>query len=686
MKEKIHAAQFKPATKRSRFNVTFAVTPLFFFLAISLLVSLSLWFVLTARSISIVTIPQQAQINMDSWLALNLGNNWLVRPGEHAFSVEAKGYESLTYPYQVTDARIQKLSVALTPLPGDLVVALSPKMSGQIFVDGKLFGKVPGVIENIPAGLRQMRIEVERYLDHEIELRIKGRGIEEILEVNLLPGWAKIKLDSDPALADFYVEGERIGPTPQTYEVLQGLREIKLKSKGFKTWTKEIEVTAGIPINMGTIPLAKADGVIVIKSEPSGATVSIDNNFYGKTPVKLELSPSVKHEVVLVKEGYKNATQSIAVESAKVSNLTVTLLPEMASVNFVTIPKDAQMLIDGRFEGSANRQVSLPTHPHQFTIFREGFATYQTLITPRKGVEKRYTVRLKTEEVARREAEQKRKKNDRKGFTTAFSGQEMKLFNGGKITLGSSESTKGRRINETVRDVILEKPFYVSTKEVTNSEFRKFLASHDSGYIDGHSLNEDQQPVANIRWFEAILYCNWLSRRDGLEKFYRIKFGELLGINSGANGYRLPTEAEWEFIARPETKEKYIPFPWGEDYPPPNNTGNFADRSGISKIIKRLKDYDDSYAVASPAGSFQKSTKGLYDIGGNISEWVHDFYEPKPSDVTTYDYLGPTDGRYRTIKGSSWMLSSYSELRNSYRDYGETRRADLGFRLARYAR
>ena len=686
MKNKIDAAQFKPVTNKARLKISLALSPLLLFVFALSLIILSLWFVLTARSVNVMTFPPDAEVTLGSWLKISLGNNWLVRPGDHLFSVSAAGYNDLAYPYQVTDARIQKLQLSLTPLPGDLEIILTPENTGEIFIDNNSYGEVPGIVKNIPAGLRQARIEVDRYLNYEVELQIRGQGIQEKLNVALVPAWATLTLTSSPVGADLYVEGKLIGKTPQSYQVLQGKRQIQLRNEGYKTWDKEITVTAGTPINMGVVPLAKADGSVIINSTPSGATVSVGNNFYGKTPVQVSLSPTIKHRVSLMKEGYKDITQDIAVESAKTSTLSLTLEPEMSSVNIIVVPKDAQMLIDGRFEGNANRNVRLPTHPHEFTIFREGFATYRTLITPRKGIEKRYNIRLKTEEFAKREAEQKRQKDNREGYITTFSGQEMKLFNGGKITLGTKENLKGRRANEVVRDVILETPFYFSTKEVTNSQFREFLGNHDSGQFGGESLNEADQPVASVSWFESVLYCNWLSRRDGLEKFYLIKYGELFGINTEANGYRLPTEAEWEFLSRPKSKEPPSIFPWGSEYPPPQKTGNFADKSNSNKMVKKLKDYDDSFAVASPVGSFQKSMNDLYDMGGNTAEWVHDFYEAEPPTVTSYNYLGPSNGKSRTVKGSSWMSSSYEELKSSYRTYSDARRADLGFRIARYAR
>ena len=82
-----------------------------------------------------MTFPPDAEVTLGSWLKINLGNNWLVRPGDHLFLVSAAGYNDLAHPYQVTDARIQKLQLSLTPLPGDLEIILTPENTGEIFID-----------------------------------------------------------------------------------------------------------------------------------------------------------------------------------------------------------------------------------------------------------------------------------------------------------------------------------------------------------------------------------------------------------------------------------------------------------------------------------------------------------------------------------------------------------------------
>ena len=98
-----------------------------------------------------------------------------------------------------------------------------------------------------------------------------------------------------------------------------------------------------------------------------------------------------------------------------------------------------------------------------------------------------------------------------------------------------------------------------------------------------------------------------------------------------------------------------------------------------------MTEYDDNYAVSAPVGSFLANQNGLYDMGGNVSEWVNDFYATKStvSGVVVTDPTGPEEGKYYVIRGSSWAHGSITELRLSYRDYGVEGRNDLGFRIAR---
>ena len=161
---------------------------------------------------------------------------------------------------------------------------------------------------------------------------------------------------------------------------------------------------------------------------------------------------------------------------------------------------------------------------------------------------------------------------------------------------------------------------------------------------------------------------------------------KLSGFNASANGYRLPSEAEWAWAARQQPDKSMLKFPWGAKMPPPEKSGNYADNSTSGFLSKVLNTYNDGYLASAPVGSFAANSKGLFDMGGNVAEWVHDFYDIQlgSSGKPVLDPLGPKTGKFHVIRGSSWAHGTVTELRLSYRDYHAKARDDVGFRIARY--
>jgi formylglycine-generating enzyme required for sulfatase activity len=94
--------------------------------------------------------------------------------------------------------------------------------------------------------------------------------------------------------------------------------------------------------------------------------------------------------------------------------------------------------------------------------------------------------------------------------------------------------------------------------------------------------------------------------------------------------------------------------------------------------------YNDNYIVSAPVKTFPADSRGIYDLAGNVAEWVHDYYEI-PSAERITNPLGPESGEYHVIRGSSWMHGTITDLRLTFRDYGSDGRPDMGFRIARFA-
>ena len=142
-------------------------------------------------------------------------------------------------------------------------------------------------------------------------------------------------------------------------------------------------------------------------------------------------------------------------------------------------------------------------------------------------------------------------------------------------------------------------------------------------------------------------------------------------------------ETAW-VVRQVKTAEESLRFPWGNNLPPPDRHGNYADHSASNLVGRIIFGYNDNHIVAAPIGTFAANEMGIFDMSGNVSEWVNDYYEI-PGDEPTTDPLGPKSAEYRVIRGSSWMNGTVTDLRMSFRDYGLDGRQDVGFRIARFA-
>lgn len=641
------------------------------------------WFVLTARSVFIEVTPMTASIEVVEGFAVRVGPRYLMRQGDYQLQFSAQGYYDSQVALNVGGAQAQTHPFELTPLPGLVSVstrdALGEELPGaRVLLDGVDLGISPLVDAEVPPGTYELLVQRERYLPYREQVEIEGRQVQQAMTVTLAPAWADISFASQPAGADIIVNGELLGVTPARVELLQGAYDVTIKRSGYKAWQDDLVVEAGVARQLPGVSLEAADGLVFIRSTPGNANVTINGQYRGQTPLEVSLPPEQEHEIRLFRTGFDTAVRRIRTSAEEERDMTVALDPITNPVTIVAEPADAQLYVNGELKGVANQTVNLIAASQRIEIRREGYVPYAANFTSRPGLDQEIRVRLKTEEQARLDAIEP--------VITSAAGQTLHLFYPYEFTMGSSRREPGRRANETLRDVAMEKPFYLSLHPVTNEQFRRFRADHASGTLQGQSLDRPNQPAVQVTWQDAALYSNWLSAQEALTPFYIVEDGNVTGINANANGYRLPTEAEWEWAARADGQDNITRFAWGEDWPPPAGSGNFADESTTDFLGQILRGYNDGIQGTSNVGEFAANAQGLFDMAGNVSEWVHDYYGAVSglSSVKVTDPLGPDDGTYRTIKGSSWAHGSMTELRASYRDFGEEARNDLGFRIARY--
>ena len=230
----------------------------------------------------------------------------------------------------------------------------------------------------------------------------------------------------------------------------------------------------------------------------------------------------------------------------------------------------------------------------------------------------------------------------------------------------------------------ISEPFYIGRFEVTNREYLEFDPSHEPGLLGRILLNERDRPVVNLSWSRAVEFCNWLSRRDSLTPAYTQVDDEWQLTQPFTDGYRLPTESEWvlALAAVNQTNDKPT-FPWGESLTPSEQVANIADASATGAVPYIVQDYDDGFRGPAPFGRVPANSLGLHDLTGNAADWVNDRYRVAASKSVETDRIGPVNGDVFVIRGSSFLMGRFGELRTAFRDFGQDGRQDVGFRLAR---
>jgi formylglycine-generating enzyme len=241
-------------------------------------------------------------------------------------------------------------------------------------------------------------------------------------------------------------------------------------------------------------------------------------------------------------------------------------------------------------------------------------------------------------------------------------GMELAFIKGGCYEMGDSVGD-GDTNERPVHEVCVS-DFYIGKYDVTNDQFKKFRPEHNSGSYEGFNLNDDNQPVVNVSWENAVDFAKWLSERTGQK-------------------YRLPSEAEWEYAARAGTKTSRF---WGNNPDEACKYANVADITAKKKWPRWTVFFcDDGFSVSSPVGSFKPNGFGLYDMLGDVWQWCEDVYESRayaklPQNNPVYEGVGES----RVIRGGGWSNGPMG-IRSSHRvgltpSFGHHA---LGFRLVR---
>ena len=282
--------------------------------------------------------------------------------------------------------------------------------------------------------------------------------------------------------------------------------------------------------------------------------------------------------------------------------------------------------------------------------------------------------------------------------------QGFEWIRSGTYTMGSSDSADNGA--DPPHQVTLTNGFYMGKYQVTQEQWETVMTGNSNGIPTTPSYfttanseppalgeAEKKRPVEMVSWYDVLVFCNRLSRNEGLTPVYSISGStnpndwgnaptvsndptwDAVAMDINAKGYRLPTEAEWEYVSRAGI-DPYEPYnPEWDGVTAATAPGWYWDNSNS----------DGSGQKTHEVGKRAANSWGLYDMHGNVYEWCWDWYDDYATGGNPEtDPTGPFSGTYRMIRGGSWDLSA-GLLRSAYRDYNYPgiRYNYVGFRLVR---
>jgi formylglycine-generating enzyme required for sulfatase activity len=633
------------------------------------------------QRVTLTVDPVDTQVTGSGLVSWRAGDTLFVLPGERRVRGEREGYAALERSITVVPDQPLSLALRLTRLPGILEIDTGG-IAAAVTIDGAPAGRVPGEL-TVPAGERTLTLRAERHLDVVQRVTVEGAGVRQPLQVRFEPSWGQLALSVTTPGAELSVDGGAATALPARLDLPAGVHRLRVSAVGARSWESTVLVRPGEVTTIGPLELGAPDATLVLRPQPAGAGVTVAGAFRGRTPLELALPAGATYEVSLTRSGYRDWQQRVVAVAGARTVLAPSLQPIPVPLTVSGEPAGAELLVDGAVRGRTPATLELLATRYRIEVRQGGLQSFKAEVDLTPALARTVEYRLLPEG---------RAPGWRPPAETAVTraGQPLRLVPAGTFMMGSERREQGRQPNESLRLVTLSRRFYLGVREVTNAEFRRFRAGHSAGFVDKRSIDLDAQAVTGVSWVDAVQYCNWLSEQEGLPPAYEQKEGRWSLRMPVTTGYRLPTEAEWEHAARfggaGRAQRRYE---WGDALPVPPGFANLAGSEATAALERRLEGWQDEYQSVAPPARYAAGVLGLYDMTGNVSEWVHDVYASFAGSGAVTDPAGPaaepgTAGR-RVIKGSSWRTASFPALRPAWREGRDSAANDVGFRVARYA-
>ncbi len=368
-----------------------------------------------------------------------------------------------------------------------------------------------------------------------------------------------------------------------------------------------------------------------VTSEPNGAEISVDGAPRGKTPLHVEL-PARSHELIARVDGWPDERQAIDVKPNQENSAQ--FIFGNGSIKITSAPGGASVLSNGRELGRT---------PLVIEEVKPGKVNYELRLAG-------YKPALVTGEVAPRQ----------------------QAFLAARLEKSLSPEPGQSWTNSLGMKFVPLDSVRIAVWETRVQDYDAFCRATGRRHDSPDFAQGPAHPVVKVNWFDATAFCKWLTEKERDE-----------GVLEPTFSYRLPTDLEWsaavglpkESGATPEMRDGKIrnEFPWGNEWPPPNGAGNYADQSARRRGVSVIENYSDNFRETSPVGSFKPNALGICDLGGNVWEWCAEGYKGSSSG---------TGRDWGVLRGGSWSTSNRTELQSSYRNVVDRNDRDViyGFR------
>jgi len=572
--------------------------------------------------------------------------NVYVSPGERAIDVHAEGFKPLKVVLSsfginsIKSGEVYHLELTGEKKAEQIPIMISSNQSGaDVFVDGELLGTTQNkmLTESVKKGERVIRITKDGFA---------ALSITEDVSVNnnsfnfkLVPAMpAVVKITSDPEGATVTIDGNmKLGVTPLESFYDAGTYAIRVEKESYDTINEQITIIE--PETEKHYKLTDIGATLTVKTHDN-ATVKFKGESYKGGVSNKKVAPQVLEIEVTMP---KAETLKCVITLKPKTEETIEMYPEVQTgvIQVMCIPTDAEIELTGdagEYYTSTGRK----------TYAYVPIGTYELIVSADSCKTHKEKFFLAADETISRQVTLEEGSDVPEGLVFVESG----TFEMGNASGGSSVKSVH---SVTVSD------FYIGKYEVTQGEYKVVTGINPAKYY-GIGAN---YPVYFVSWYDAVEFCNKLSDQEGLDRCYTGS-GSNISYDFNANGYRLPTEAEWEYAANGGNK--------GKDY-------KYAGSNTITEVAEYEGNNDES---TKPVGGKQANELGIYDMSGNVWEWCWDWSGDYSSD-TQNNPCGPSSGSSRMGRGGGYKdCASYCQIAYHYDSfYPDRRYAILGFRLAR---